>query len=84
MIAQISIADVGAFGTVFITIIGVIYWTSKTKVNHNYCKVVRDANEKDHELIRGWIEDSEERAKERHTDLKSDLKEVKELLSERD
>ena len=80
MIAQITIADIGAFGLVFSTIIGVIYWTARTKVNHNYCKVVREANDKDHELIRGWIEDSEERAKERHGELKQDFKEVKELL----
>jgi len=80
MIAQISNYVLGAIGSCYLAVIGVIYWASRTKVNHKTFDVERDNNKTDHANIRSWIEDAEGRAKERHKELKTDLKEVKDLI----
>ena len=80
MIAQISNYVLGAIGGCYMAIITVIFWLGRTKVNHKLCDTVQDHNKTEHANIRKWIEDAEERAKERHTELKADLGEVKDLI----
>lgn len=71
---------IGAISSCYVAVFGVLYWTSRTKVNHKTFDVERDNNKTEHQNIRKWIEDAEERAKERHTELKADLGEVKDLI----
>ena len=80
MIAQISIINISIVSGCYLSVIGVIYWVSRTKVAHKTFDVERDNNKTEHANIRDWIKDAEERAKERHTELKADLGEVKELI----
>lgn len=80
MIAQISNYVLGAIGGCYMAILTVVFWLGRTKVNHKTFDVERENNKTDHENIRKWIEDTEERAKERHTELKTDLKEVMDLI----
>lgn len=81
MLAEMDVKIIAGLATTpFLAILGVVYWCARVKVNHKYCDTVQKANEKDHHLIRGWIQDAEERAKERHSELKTDLSEVKELI----
>lgn len=81
MLGQIDARIViGAMSTSFAAILGVVYWTARTKVNHKLCDTVQQQNREDHEHIRQWVKDAEGRAEGRHKELKTDLKEVKELI----
>lgn len=81
MIAQIDARIIiGAVSGCYLAIIAVYTWVSRTKVNHKLCDTVQEYNKEEHQHIRDWIEDAEGRAEKRHTELKSDLKEVKELI----
>lgn len=80
MIAQIDKIVIGAVGTCYSVVIGVICWSLRSKVNNKTFDVEREHNQTEHQNIRTWIEDAEKRSEERHRELKADLKEVKELI----
>lgn len=81
MLAQIDLAVLlSSLGGMFSILVGVIIWTSKTRVGNNLCSIVRETNERDHKQLRLYIKDSEQRAENRHTELKNDLNEVKNLI----
>lgn len=86
MIAQISTALlISGISGCYAVVIGVIYWVygiSKDKVDNKLCNTIQEHNKDDHQNIRKWIEDSENRNAERHKELKADLKEVKQLIIE--
>lgn len=80
MIAQISNYVLGAIGSCYVAMFGVIYWTSRTKVNHKTFDVERENNRTEHQNIRKWIEDAEERSENRHGELTKKLDKIEDLI----
>jgi len=71
---------IGAIGGCYTTLLLVVFWVGRTKVNHKLFDVAQKNNNQEHENIRNWIKDAEERAETRHSELKDDLREVKRLI----
>jgi len=99
MIAQIPNYIIGAISGCYLAIIALYIWFSRTGVNRNLCDIVQKHNKEDHDNIRKWIEDTENRINEsekrsevRHVELKADLKEIvkdgfediKEIIQQKD
>lgn len=80
MIAQLNIINISVVSGCYLSVIGVIYWASRTKVNNKTFDVERGHNQTDHENIRKWIEDAEERAKENHDELTRKLDKIEDLI----
>ncbi len=74
---KIAIAVVSSLSA---TMIGIIYWVSRTRVDTKLCDRTHQTNETDHKNLRGYIKDTEERAEQRHKELRDDMKEVKILI----
>lgn len=71
---------IGAISSTFVTIIGVIYWTARTRVDMKLCDRTHKAVDQEHRNLRNYVKDSEERAEERHKELKQDLRDLKNLV----
>ena len=81
MIAQIDTKIlIGAISSSYLAVIGVIYWASRTKVNHKTFDVERENNQTEHTNIRKWIEDAEERSENRHSELTRKLDKIEDLI----
>jgi len=67
-----------SFGVVlFGMILGIVYWTANTRVSNKQCDIVRKNNEETHKNLTAYITAAENRASERHKELKEDLREIK-------
>jgi len=66
-----------SFGSMFATILGVVYWTSRTKVSKDTCEIVRENEKDEHAEIRTYIAAVETRAKERLKEFRDDLRDIK-------
>ena len=71
VVTGVSVA--GLFGM----ILGVVYWVANTRVPNKQCDIVRKNNEQVHKSLTEYIAAAENRAKERHKELKADLGEIK-------
>ena len=71
---------VGALTVIFVVTIGAYVWISKTKVDSKLCEVVQKNNAQEFENLRNYIHQTEQRAEQRHKELKGDLTEVKTLI----
>ena len=68
-----GVSVVGLFGM----ILGVVYWVSNTRVPNKQCDIVRKNNKETHDALTSYIAATEKRAEERHSELKTDLREIK-------
>lgn len=73
MIVVTGISVAGLFGM----ILGVVYWVANTRVPNKQCDIVRKNNEQTHKSLTDYIAAAENRANERHKELKDDLGEIK-------
>ena len=78
MLAETATVVTGiSFGSLFVVILGVVYWTANTRVPNKQCDIVRKNNKETHDQLTAYITATEKRAEERHKELKADLREIK-------
>jgi len=78
MIAQVSNYVLGSVG--YAALIGLYIWIDRTRVANKTFETEQKHNNIEHENIRKYIEDAEERSEQRHKELRKDLTEVKDLI----
>jgi fatty-acid desaturase len=70
----------GSLAGVYAFVGGLIYWVAHTRVDHKTCDRTHEAVERQHQNIREYIHDTEERSEQRHKELRQDIREIKDYI----
>ena len=73
MIAQVSLINIGVVSSCYVAVIGVIYWTSRTKVNNKTFDLELERIEK--------VEQKSEGNQLAIVEIKTDIKYIKEAVA---